>query len=147
MDIKAYMEDDLNFIDGLVSELEANIAKWPSEKVLDRSSEMFDAFYRRFALEDFLLRHIKPSAEMQAPLKKFLGIRGEFRANLENILMLHVDEPDFLTEIGRVHKAVTKHMSYLKEDFDPNFFDKVAPEQMAKMSADLEKKLKVLSFT
>ena len=82
MDVKAYMDDDLNFIDGLVSELEANINKWPSEKLMDRSKEMFDAFYRRFALEDFLLKHIKPSAEMQAPLKKFLDIRGEFRANL-----------------------------------------------------------------
>jgi hypothetical protein len=147
MDVKAYMDDDLNFIDGLVSELEANINKWPSEKVMDRSKEMFDAFYRRFALEDFLLKHIKPSAEMQAPLKKFLDIRGEFRANLENILMLHIDEPEFLVEIGRVHKAVIKHMSYLKEEFDPNFLNKVAPEQMAQMSADLEKKLKVLSFT
>jgi hypothetical protein len=38
-------------------------------------------------------------------------------------------------------------MSYLKEEFEPNFFNKVASEEMAQMSADLEKKLKLLSFT
>jgi len=147
MDVKSYMKSDLRFIDNLVGELQDNITTWPSEKVLEKSGEMFDAFYKRFGLEDFLLRHVKPSPEMMPTLKKFLQVRNHFRENLENILMLHVDEPDFLVEMGHIHKAIIKHMVYLKTEFDPNFFDQISSEQMAKLSADLEKKIMLLSFS
>jgi len=147
MDIKAYMNSDLKFIDGLVRELEENTTTWSTDKVLEKSGEMFDAFYRRFGLEDFLLKHVKPTAEMLPSLKKFLKVRNHFRETLENILMLHVDEPDFLTEIRHIHKSIVKHMIYLKTEFDPSFFDQLSSDQMAKLSADLEKKIMVLSFS
>ena len=147
LDIKAYMEEDLNFIDGLVQDLQKNTTKWSTDKVLQKSGEMFEAFYRRFGLEDFLLRHVSPSEDMAISLKRFLKIRNQFRENLELILMLHVDEPDFLAEICNVHKAVTLHIAYLKSDFDPTFFDKISPIQLGHMSADLEKRIKVLSFS
>ncbi len=106
MDVKSYMNSDLKLIDGLVGELQDNITTWPSDKVLEKSGEMFDAFYRRFGLEDFILRHVKITSEMLPPLKNFLKVRIHFRENLENILMLHVDEPDFLAEMGHVYKAI-----------------------------------------
>jgi hypothetical protein len=146
MDVKAYMLEDLEFIDGLVKELRNHITKWSSDKVLEKSGDMFDAFYKRFRLEDFLLRHVRPSKDMELSLKKFLKVRNEFRENLESILMLHVDEPDFLMEIGKLHEAVLTHITYLKIDFDPNFFDKISAEQLSSMSLDLEKRIKMQSF-
>jgi len=100
------MNSGLKLIDGLVGDLQDNITTWPSDKVLEKSGEMFDAFYRRFGLEDFILRHVKITSEMLPPLKNFLKVRIHFRENLENILMLHVDEPDFLDEMGHVYKAI-----------------------------------------
>jgi hypothetical protein len=141
------MMENLNFIDGLVQELEKNTKRWSSDKVLEKSGDMIEAFHKRFSLEDFLLRHVSPSKEMQIALSGFLKLRNKFRENLEDILMLHVDEPDFLTEISKVQKAVVAHLEYLKNDFDPNFFDKIPANELASMSIELEKRIKVLSFS
>jgi hypothetical protein len=147
MNVKNYMNEDLKFIDDLVIELNANISKWDSDKVLEKAGDMFDAFHKRFALEDFILRRVKRSVDMQKNMKTFLKIRGSFRENLENILMLHVDEPDFKTEIGKVHDEVAKHVVYLKTEFEPNFMDQISSDDMAHLSADLGKKIRVLSFS
>ncbi len=72
LDIKAYMMENLNFIDGLVQELEKNTKRWSSDKVLEKSGDMIEAFHKRFSLEDFLLRHVSPSKEMQIALSGFL---------------------------------------------------------------------------
>jgi len=147
MDVKAYMAEDLEYIDDLVQELRDHVTKWSTDKVLEKSGDMFDAFYKRFRLEDFILRHARPSKDMEIPLKRFLKVRNQFREHLDNILMLHVDEPDFLREIRKVHEAVLKHIAYLKTDFDPNFFDKISAAQLSEMSVALEKRIKILSFS
>ena len=147
MDVKAYMAEDLEYIDDLVQELRDHVTKWSTDKVLEKSGDMLDAFYKRFRLEDFVLRHAHPSKDMEISLKRFLKVRNQFREHLENILMLHVDEPDFLREIRKVHEAVIKHIAYLKSDFDPNFFDKISATQLSEMSVALEKRIKILSFS
>jgi hypothetical protein len=147
MDVKLYMNDDLKYIENLVGDLYNNITIWPSEKVLEKTSAMFGAFHKRFALEDFLLIHVKQTVAMQETVKGFLQKRTNFRENLENMLMLHVDEPDFRAAIGKVREAVSKHLLYLKEEFDPAFVDRISQSDMAGMSTDLEEKLRIQSFS
>lgn len=147
MNVKYFMNDDLKFIDDLVTALSAHITKWDSDKVLQKAGDMFDAFHKRFALEDFILRRVKRTAAMQANMQKFLKVRRDFRETLENILMLHVDEPDFKTAIGKVHEAVVKHVNYLKTEFEPNFMDQITSEDMEGLSTDLKSKIQVLTFS
>lgn len=146
MDVKNYMTEDIEFIERLLTELDTNIEVWSSDKVLEKTSDIFHAFDNRFALEDFVLRHVKPVGGMKQSLEIFLTRRRDFRATLENVLMLHVDEPEFAKEIKHVLEAVSKHMVYIKTEFDPNFVDKITPEQMAIISTDLGKKVRLLNF-
>ncbi len=146
MDVKNYMNEDLKFIKSLIRELHQNITEWSTDKVLDKTDAMFHAFHKRFALEDFIFGQVKPTGVMKNSLEQFLKIRRTFQEKLEKILLLNVDEPDFLKNIGEMLKVISNHMLYLKTDFEPNFIDRVSVDQMARISANLEKEIRLLSF-
>ncbi|MBK7748554.1 MAG: hypothetical protein IPI39_14990 [Candidatus Obscuribacter sp.] len=144
MDVKVYMSQDIQLIDDLVKRLQDHITKWDSDKVIEQAELIFDAFSKRFAIEDFLLR-LKTNRDMQDALVKFLKIRREFREKLETLLTLHVDEPDFHGQVIMLHQALLKHMAYLKAEFEPRFVDQVSAAQMATMASDLEQRALALS--
>ncbi|MBL0188021.1 MAG: hypothetical protein IPP97_20015 [Candidatus Obscuribacter sp.] len=145
MDVKVYMSQDIQLIDDLVKRLQDHITKWDSDKVIEQAELIFDAFSKRFAIEDFLLLRLKTNRDMQDALVKFLKIRREFREKLESLLTLHVDEPDFHGQVIMLHQALLKHMAYLKAEFEPRFVDQVSAAQMATMANDLEQRALALS--
>jgi hypothetical protein len=140
------MSEDLEFTGSLVSELQQNIKEWSIEKIIDRIDVMFHAFHKRFALEDFIFNHVKPTGVMKNSLEQFLKIRRAFRKRLENILLLNIDEPDFRNEIAQLLKAMSSHMIYLTTEFEPDFIKQVSADQMALMSATLKSEIHLLSF-
>jgi len=146
VDVKKYMTEDLECIEDLLKELHDNIREWSDVKLLQKASIMFDAFHRRFALEDFLLRHVQPTEEMRAALKEFVKVRRAFREDLESLLLLHAEDPDFRAEIGKLLERVSKHMVYIKAEFDRNFLDRILTTQLANLSSDLESKVGAQSF-
>ena len=141
MDIKEFMDKDLQFIDSIVHELSENITRWDTDKVFEKAKEMFDAFSRRFALEDCLLCQIVPNVDIRPGIKTFLKRRLEFREKLEDILNLHVDEPDFREAISSVLESVHKHMKYREEEFYPQVINRLSAADLERMSQVLEKKL------
>ncbi|CAN5574560.1 hypothetical protein BH11CYA1_BH11CYA1_20860 [soil metagenome] len=146
VNFETYMNDDLRFIDNLLDVLNLHINEWDSDKVLEKADDVFTAFKRRFGLEDFLIRRIKPTVSMQVTLKEFLKKRQEFRNELDNILLLHVDEPDFKTATKHLSHTISKHVTYLKNVFEPSFINKIPEEQMASISSDFYRKVLNLSF-
>ncbi len=146
MDVQSFMNDDLRFIEGLVADLNSNITKWPSDKVLEKTNDMMHAFNKRFAFEDLLFCHIKTTASMQKELKLFLANRTGFRQSLEKILMLDVDEPDFRSEIAILLDVILKQIKYLCAEFDPRFIHQISAKTMAELSSLLEEKLRFIAF-
>ena len=128
------MSEDLKFLQNLVTELDDNIAIWFPDKILDKTDVMFAAFNNRFAIEDFVIRHAKPTAKMQVALKKFLRMRMKFREALETFLIVGVEGPNLHIAVGILRLAVSKYIEYLKEEFEPNFIDRISSEQMTTMS-------------
>jgi hypothetical protein len=141
------MSEDLRFVESLVDELQEHITRWDSDKVIDKTSAVFESFNRRFLLEDFLILHVQLTEEMRKALKHFLEVRKGFRKALERILSLHVDEVDFRSDISNLHVAIFNYMSYLKTEFEPSFIDQINPAQMSALEAGLEKKARLLSFS
>ncbi len=128
------MSEELTFLQNLVTELDDNITIWFPDTILDKTDVMFAAFNNRFAIEDFLIRHAKPTAKMKVALKKFLKIRMKFREDLETFLIVGVEDPNLHTAVGILRLAVSKHIEYLKKEFEPNFVDRISSDQMTIMS-------------
>lgn len=95
-------------------------------------------FWRRFALEDFILCKLKLKADLKPAIERFLKKRREFREILEDILNLHVDEPDFRNEIGNLLDKVRKHMSYRENEFYPQVINPLSESDAKGISEALE---------
>lgn len=93
MDVQKYLNEDLKFIENLMSELNENIWEWSSKQVSDKTDVMFATFHSRFTVEDFLIRHLKVTGTTEISLKDFLSKRSQVRNDLDNVLMMSVDDP------------------------------------------------------
>ena len=138
MDMKAYMDKDLHHLESGVKDLSTNITHWDTDKVFQKAKEMFDAFSRRFQLEDYLLCKITPNAQLCPGIEKFLKRRRELRAVLENILTLHADEPEFRKEISDVIAMIEKHIRYREIEFYPQVIDHLPAADLTRMEKALE---------
>ena len=141
MDMKQYMDKDLHHLESTVKELSANISSWDTDKVFQKAREMFDAFSRRFSLEDYLLCKIKPNKELCPGIEKFLKRRRELRTALENILLLHADEPDFRKEIQHIFEIVERHIKYRESEFYPHVINRLPAADLERMTKALEERV------
>jgi hypothetical protein len=141
MDVKRFMDKDLHQLETIIKDLSENITKWDTDKVYQQTMQMFGCFSRRFWLEDELLSKVTPSAEAKPTIDAFLKRRRGLRESLEGALKLHVDEPEFRTEVGAILKRVAEHAKYREQEFYPQFVDKLSPAESASLSEKLEDSL------
>lgn len=141
MDMKQYMDKDLHHLERMIKELLDNITRWDSDRDFEKAKELFDAFSRRFNLEDYLLCKITPNISLRPGMEKFLKRRREIRAILENILLLHADEPDFRKEVSHVLEFVQKHIKYRENEFYPEVINRLSEADRDRMTKALESRL------
>lgn len=146
MDVKDYMQRDFELLEKHVADVAKAYEHRDPGVTMQRASEMFEAFSRRFSLEDFLLSKIEGRQSNGEVLKTFLARRRKVRERLEDMLMLHVSEPDFLAEIHRILKECELHMQFLRDNFYPEFLDKLTPDEWQYMATALEDRLHQISF-
>jgi len=141
MNVHEYMKEDLQVIKDQIEEFMAEHGTWSPLKCMDKASELFHAFKRHFDLEDFTLRLFKPTPEMRTALQQFLKERLEFRADLERILMLHIDEPEFLQEIGELLQRTQVYIQKLETKYKPAVFYRISPAELERINAELLKRI------
>jgi hypothetical protein len=141
MNVHEYMKEDLQLIKSEIEEFMANYRKWSPVKCMEKASELFHTLKRHFDLEDFTMGLFKPTPEMRAALQQFLKERLEFRANLENILMLHIDEPDFVKEIGLLLQRTKEYIEKLETKYKPAIFYRISAPELEHINAELLKRI------
>jgi hypothetical protein len=141
MDVKDYMQRDFQLLQKRVEDVRKSYQHQDPAKTMTQATEMFDAFSRRFALEDFLFSKIRPTGEMQPVIEKFLKRRRKVRESLEDLLMLHVSEPDFMKGIKELLDDSQAHLDFLHSEFHPGVIDKLPEEEMQNMANALEDRL------
>lgn len=138
MDVKEYMQRDFQLLEKRVADVAKAYEHQDPGKTMEKSTEMFDAFNRRFSLEDFLLGKIAVKPSMESSRKTFLTKRREVRERLEDMLMLHVSEPDFFKEIQKILKECEQHLEFLRSIFYPQFLDQLSEEEWSYLATALE---------
>ena len=141
MNLNEYMDRDFELLRKRVHDVASAYQHQAPGVTMAKSSEMFAAFSRRFAIEDFLLSKFKPTAEMETVIKGMLSKRRKIREKLEDMLMLHVSEPDYMKEIQGLVKSAEEHLKFLTDEFHPHVIEKIDPETAKSMSNALEDRL------
>ena len=141
MNVHEYMKEDLQVIKDEIEEFMEAHGTWSPLKCMDKASELFHAFKRHFDLEDFTLSLFKPTPEMRTALQQYLKERLEFRSDLERILMLHIDEPEFLQEIGKLLQRTQAFIQKLETKYKPTVFYRISEPELQRINAELLKRV------
>jgi hypothetical protein len=141
MNLKEYMERDFELLQKRVNDVASAYDHQEPGATMSKATAMFDAFTRRFIVEDFLFTKFIPTAEMKPIIEHMLLRRRKVRDKLEDMLMLHVSEPAFMQDLQDLIRMAEEHLLFLKESFDPNVIDKIDESSMNNMSNALEDRL------
>ncbi len=145
MNLMEYLDKDFQLLRKHIIDVSNAYDKQDPGVTLEKAKIMFESFSRRFAIEDLLLSKMTPTKEMSGFVRELLQKRKLLREELEGMLMMHVSEPDFESEIKNLIKQSESHVNYLEQEFHPNVIAKLPQSDLVKMSAALEEKLHVQS--
>jgi hypothetical protein len=138
MNVNEYMERDFELLDKRIDDVRKAYEQQDPSRTMSQATEMFDAFQSRFALEDFLLSKVHQTASMRSAIEKFFIQRRRIREILEDMLMMHVSEPDFMRCLKRVGSQAKEHLQFLTNEFYPQFIDQMSEDDRKNMAHALE---------
>jgi len=139
MNVNEYMERDFDLLKKRIDDVRKAYEQQDPSRTMSQTTEMFDAFHRRFVLEDFLLGKVKhQTASMKPAIEKFFIQRRRIQDILEEMLMLHVSEPDFMRVLRRAGSAAGEYLRFLANEFYPQFIDQISEDDRNNMSHALE---------
>jgi len=84
---------------------------------------------------------------MKPTLEKFLSRRWKVRELLEDMLMLHVSEPDFMRSLNRLISNTEEYLKFVKDEFKPRVIDQITEDDRNNMSHALEDRLHSINFS
>jgi len=147
MDVNEYMYRDLELLRKRVNDVAAAYKHHATALTLEKSKVMFEAFRRRFGLEDFIFSRFEPTADMSLIIRGMLRKREELRERLEDMLMLHVNEPDFSEDVQTLIKLLEEHLNFLRVKFLPEVMMKLPEPTIQYVNHALEDRFHNTSFT
>jgi hypothetical protein len=138
MNVNEYMERDFELLEKRINDVRKAYEQQNPSRTMTQTTEMIDAFQRRFAVEDFLLSKVHQTDSMKSTVEKFFTHRRKIQEILEDMLMLHVSEPDFMKELRQARSAAREYLQFLANEFYPQFTDQVSKDDRNNMSHALE---------
>jgi endonuclease/exonuclease/phosphatase family metal-dependent hydrolase len=147
MDVNQYMYRDLELLTKRVNDVAVSYVNHEAPLTMERSKAMFEAFRRRFGLEDFILSKFEPTSEMRLIIRRMLEKRGALRERLEDMLMLHVNESEFKAQIQTLLRLLEEHLNFLQVEFLPEVMMKLPTPAIQNVNHALEDRFHNTSFT
>jgi hypothetical protein len=147
MDVNQYMYRDLELLTKRVNDVAVSYVNHATPLTMERSKAMFEAFRRRFGLEDFILSKFEPTSEMRLIIRRMLEKRAALRERLEDMLMLHVNESEFKAQIQMLLRILEEHLNFLQVEFLPEVMMKLPTPAIQNVNHALEDRFHNTSFT
>ncbi len=141
MKLVEYINRDLELLRKRVVDVSSAYDQRDPEFTMRKAKVMFEAFTRRFDIEDFLFSKLTPAPEMVASIGLYLKKRSGLRNRLEDMLMLHVSEPEFMRQLQLLAATSQEHLQYSEQEFLPNFIGSLSESENSNLSNALEDRL------
>jgi hypothetical protein len=117
MDIFAFLEEEVLEIEKKINELRENYSEWSREHVFDRVKLICDAIGAHVKKEKSLLvdNVDTSSSEMTALMSEYAKDRARLTEEVGQLVMVHVDEPEYQECLTKLLKAVEEHVSFSRK--------------------------------
>jgi hypothetical protein len=117
MDIFAFLEEEVLDIEKKLKELIENYSEWSREHVFDRVKLICDAIGAHTKKEKALLVENvdTTSSEMQSLMTEYNKDRAKLTEEVGQLVMVHVDEPEYQECLGKLRKVVEEHVTFSRK--------------------------------
>jgi hypothetical protein len=133
MDIFAFLEEEVIDIEKKLNELRDHYSDWSREHVFDRVKLICDAIGAHIKKEKSLLvdNVDVTSSEITTLMTEYNKDRAELTEEVGQLVMVHVDEPEYQECLAKLLKVVEEHVAFSRK-----FYAKLK-EHMTQSQLDL----------
>ncbi len=139
MDVFKYLDLDHRRIDQQLRSLIEHYDQWPIREVFDKSVRIFDEIRHHFERQESLLcASIRGMPDAEKLMNECLLDRKNIQAEIDSLLMSHVDDADFKDELRALLTKIDKHIQLSHETLYVKLQECLSPEALLDLEGEFE---------
>lgn len=144
MDVFKYLDLDHQRIDQQLRTLIEHYDQWPIRKVFDKSVRIFDEVRHHFELQESLLcSSIRGMSDAQKMMNQCLLDRKNIQAEIDGLLMSHVDDADFKEQLQTLLMKIDNHIRLSHETLYVKLRECLSPKALLDLEVEFEQMILV----
>lgn len=141
MDIFTFLEDDGNHIAERLKEAGANYSTWTMDRFFEESKNCFQAMKEHFSKVAILENNLKNPTGIKDLLIKLNTQRDSIKADIDQIVEIHVDEPGFEKSFEQISQKFSDFVWFSKEKFFPAIQKNLSAEDLKHIRQQIDQKV------
>lgn len=139
MDVFKYLDLDHQRIDQQLRTLIEHYDQWPIQEVFDKSVRIFDEVRHHFELQESLLcSSIRGMPDAQKMMNQCLLDRKNIQAEIDSLLMSHVDDADFKEQLQALLMKIDSHIRLSHETLYVKLREGLSPKALLDLEVEFE---------
>ncbi|HEY9787992.1 MAG TPA: hypothetical protein V6D17_21570 [Candidatus Obscuribacterales bacterium] len=130
MDIFAYLKDDWARIMERLTDTVDNFADWPHERVFEETKRDLEALRQHFEKEVLIEQNLRNTTGVEGDLQKVTSLRKEIANDINNLVMIHIDEPGFEDGLEEITKKAKELRDFCESTFYPRVNEKMSESEL-----------------
>jgi len=141
MNVFNYMETDSEMLNDLFDELTENYSEWAQDRVFEQSKNALAGVKGHFQKEEMVINNLKDQRGLEQPLAEAKKERDAIVSEIEQLVMIHVDEPGFEQGLESIATKFKNHRKFSLEKLYPLLKERLSSSDMHRISEQLEQRV------
>lgn len=120
MDVFEYLKNDGAHIAERLNNIASQYSEWPRDRVFEETKRALQEMKIYFTKEALLINNLKDDGETKEVVETAEKQRKSLEAAVENLVMIHVDEPGFEQGLDTIAEKMTQHCDFDADTFFPS---------------------------
>lgn len=141
MNVFHYLTEDHKAISQRLEDTTQNYANWTRDRIFEESKNILQAIKDHFRKEHLLVNNLKDESGMHQVLTTLKKQEKELNSEMENLTMIHVDEPGFEQGLESIEKRFDEHCRFAGKTFYSRVKEKLTAKDLRHVQSQLERKV------
>ncbi|MDZ4832820.1 MAG: hypothetical protein SGJ27_03370 [Candidatus Melainabacteria bacterium] len=137
-----FLSEDHGLLASQLRVLVEKYSQWSRDKVFDETVDLFDGIVRHLERQqtlclDWMEQHEQESESIKRVVAKSTAERNEIKEQISDLLMQHVDGPNFLTSLGQLLERLQAHIEFSESELFSELKRQLPPEELDQVNLRL----------
>ncbi|HEY9713901.1 MAG TPA: hypothetical protein V6C72_10550 [Chroococcales cyanobacterium] len=133
-----YLNNDMSNIVQRLDATASHYADWPRDRIFEQTKKELAALKIHFSKEALLEQNLKNPNGTQGLIDKARKQREVIAKEVEDLVMIHVDEPGFEQGLESITEKLGEHMNFCAATFFPSLKEHLTNDDMQHIGEQLD---------